>query len=39
MCLKIRLFFTKIYKLCMDMCIVSILQDSCNLDDSRRVGV
>ena len=32
-------FFTKIYKVCIDMCIVSVLQDSCNLEDNRGVGV
>ena len=32
-------FFTKIYKVCIDMCILSDLQDSCNLGDSRGVGV
>ena len=32
-------FSTKIYKVCIDMCIVSVLQDFCNLDDNRGVGV
>ena len=30
---------TKIYKVCLDMCTVSVLQDSCNLEDNRGVGV
>ena len=32
-------FFTKIYKVCIDICIVSVLQDSCDLEDNRGVGV
>ena len=31
--------FSKIYKVCIDMRIVSVLQDSCNLEDNRGVGV
>ena len=31
--------FTKIYKVCPDMCIVSVFQDSCNLEDNRGVRV
>ena len=33
------IFFTKIYKVCFDICIIYVLQDSCNLDDNRGVGV
>ena len=32
-------FFTKIYKACIDICIIYVLQDSCNLEDNRGVGV
>ena len=32
-------FSTKINKICIDMCIVSYLQDSCYLGDNRCVGV
>ena len=31
--------FTKIYKVCINVCIIYVLQDSCNLDDNRGVGV
>ena len=35
------IFFTKIYKVYTDMCntIIYVLQDSCNLQDNRGVGV
>ena len=31
--------FTNIYKVCIDICIIYVLQDSCNLEDNRGVGV
>ena len=31
--------FSKIYKVSIDMLIVSVLQDSCYLEDNRGVGV
>ena len=37
--LRCSTFFTKIYKVCIGMCTVPVLQDSCNLEDSRGVGV
>ena len=34
------IFFTKIYKVCFDICIIYyVLQDSSNLDDNKGVGV
>ena len=33
------IFFTKIYKVCIDICNIYVLQDSCNLDVNRGVGV
>ena len=33
------IFFTKISKVCVDVCIIYVLQDSCNLDVNRGVGV
>ena len=33
------IFFTKIYKVCNDICNIYVLQDSCNLDVNRGVGV
>ena len=33
------IFFTKIYKFCIDICNIYVLQDSCNLDVNRGVGV
>ena len=33
------IFFTNNYKVCIDICIIYVLQDSCNLDDNRGVGV
>ena len=35
--LRFSTFFTKIYKVCIGMCTVPVLQDSCNLEDSRGV--
>ena len=32
-------FISKIYKVCIDICIRYVLQDSCNLDVNRGVGV
>ena len=31
--------FTKLYKVCVDICIIYGLQESCNLDVNRDVGV
>ena len=31
-------FLTNIYEVCIDICIIYVLQDSCNLDVNRRVG-
>ena len=33
------IFFTKIYKVCIDICIIYVLQDSCNLDVNRGIRV
>ena len=33
------IFFSKVYKVCNDICNIYVLQDSCNLDDNRGVGV
>ena len=41
-CLKdwvLKFFKTKIHKVCIDICIIYVLQDSCNLEDNRGVGV
>ena len=36
--LEFLISFTKIYKCCIDICIIYGLQDSCNLDVNRGVG-
>ena len=37
--LEFLIFFTKIYKVCIDICFIYVLQDSCSLDIHRGVGV